>query len=64
MNLSDAFTFEEKERLASENDMLEMQSIPAKERVTGILASAEDVASQDTFVHAAGDADTEVPASL
>ncbi|KJZ79245.1 hypothetical protein HIM_01396 [Hirsutella minnesotensis 3608] len=45
VNLSDAFTFEEQERLAHDNDMLEMKALPPKD----LLAySKEDVpAKQD-----------------
>lgn len=31
VNLSDAFTFEEQERLANDNDMLEMKAFPPKD---------------------------------
>lgn len=35
VNLSDAFTFEEQERLATENDLLEMKPFPPKDLLAG-----------------------------
>lgn len=35
VNLSDAFTFEEQEKLASDNEGLEMKAVPPKDLLTG-----------------------------
>ncbi|RDA86955.1 hypothetical protein CP532_6719 [Ophiocordyceps camponoti-leonardi (nom. inval.)] len=35
VNLSDAFTFEEQERQASDNDMLQMKTLPSKDLLSG-----------------------------
>lgn len=42
VNLSDAFTFEEQERLASDSEGLEMKTTPVKDLLSGGTASATE----------------------
>ncbi|KYK59385.1 inositol pyrophosphate synthase [Drechmeria coniospora] len=48
VNLSDAFTFEEQERLAHDSDMLEMKSMPAKDHASVAHEAAEDADATPT----------------
>lgn len=51
VNLSDAFTFEEQERLANDHDMLEMKAVPPKDLLSG---------GQEPIAHVIAAADTHV----
>lgn len=61
VNLSDAFTFEEQERLASDHEGLEMKAIPPKDLLTGggepvpvvesQVVGSQDAESQETESH-------------
>ena len=63
VNLSDAFTFEEQERLANDHDMLEMKAVPPKDLLSGGHAPVADVdAAADTCVDPAPIADVDAAA--
>lgn len=65
VNLSDAFTFEEQERLANDHDMLEMKAFPPKDILSraGLEESAKQVGAQaEAGAEAAGQSETADPA--
>ncbi|KAM4056973.1 histidine phosphatase superfamily (branch 2) domain-containing protein [Hirsutella rhossiliensis] len=55
VNLSDAFTFEEQERLANDNDMLEMKALPPKD-ILSRARKGEPVKQNDAQAEAGAEA--------
>ncbi|KAJ6444609.1 inositol pyrophosphate synthase [Purpureocillium lavendulum] len=48
VNLSDAFTFEEQERMASDNDLLEMKTVPPKDLLSGGRDAVTETGEDET----------------
>jgi len=68
VNLSDAFTFEEQERMASDNDLLEMKTVPPKDLLSGgrdkVTETGEDeTPTESTFAYPGQD-ETPTPAAF
>ncbi|PNY28109.1 Inositol hexakisphosphate and diphosphoinositol-pentakisphosphate kinase [Tolypocladium capitatum] len=62
VNLSDAFTFEEQERLANDHDKLEMKAVPPRDLLSGGHEPIEEViAAADADVEPAGHEETANP---
>ncbi|UNI21596.1 inositol hexakisphosphate and diphosphoinositol-pentakisphosphate kinase [Purpureocillium takamizusanense] len=68
VNLSDAFTFEEQERMANDNDLLEMKTVPPKDLLSGgrdkVTETGEDDTSTDTTSAKPGRDVTPTPAAV